>query len=272
MRLAALCLLVPWLTACSVLQGLRALSPEDAGMENVSGEIWVEPAMSRSQRETLLEATRTARMQLERAYGPLRTRPRLIACVTETCYKGFGQQRTRAVSFGDSAILLSPRGLTAGFIAHEWSHAELYARLGGATGALCRDMPRWFDEGLAVVLSEDPDYGESAYQRATNLGLPMPGADELRTRAQWQVAVGKYGDALRGGEPGATHPPVTYAAAGHWVREWYACAGPGGLAHLIAAVAAGAPFDTSWRDSARGAGCAREAPAATIPEIRPRAQ
>jgi hypothetical protein len=51
----------------------------------------------------------------------------------------------------------SPRGADVVIAVHELAHAELHRRIGVVT-TLSRSVPRGFDEGLAVVVSDDPRY------------------------------------------------------------------------------------------------------------------
>ena len=56
---------------------------------------------------------------------------------------------------------LSPRGLNWHFIAHEWSHAEMWTRL---SLPAWKRMPQWFDDGIAVAISEAPEHSEPHWQ------------------------------------------------------------------------------------------------------------
>lgn len=54
----------------------------------------------------------------------------------------------------DRAVMLSPRGIDVAIAAHEMSHVELHERLGRAP----EQVPRWFDEGFAVLVADDRRY------------------------------------------------------------------------------------------------------------------
>ena len=125
MRYRAILILLPLLAllaGCSVLQGGKLFAPETFGFERIA------------------------------AYGSVEPRPIVHACITEQCLESFGGKGTFAKVYGNR-ILLSPRGLTWHFIAHEWSHAEMLTRLGFFAW---RRMPQWFDDGVAVAISEAP--------------------------------------------------------------------------------------------------------------------
>jgi hypothetical protein len=145
-------------------------------------------------------------------------------------------------------ILLSPRGLNWHFLAHEWSHAEMSTRL---TLFAWKRMPQWFDEGLAVALSEAPEHSENHWQFLINANIPRPTRDELLTYQslqQWLAGVHRFGDdknfeRVAQGQP--TLSPV-YAAAGHEVRPWLAQVGSHGLLHLIQLMNEGADFEAAY--------------------------
>jgi hypothetical protein len=79
------------------------------------------------------------------------------------------------------AVMLSPRGIDAVIAAHELAHVELHERLGSHAG----HVPQWFDEGLAVLVSDDPRYlrPETAVDRclvASDEALPATLPEWLR--------------------------------------------------------------------------------------------
>src|SRR5438477_353568 len=62
--------------------------------------------------------------------------------------------QTLGISFLDWVIVLSPHVRDGVAITHELTHVELHNRLGPKMFA----VPAWFDEGLAVNVSDDPHY------------------------------------------------------------------------------------------------------------------
>lgn len=138
--------------------------------------------------------------------------------------------------------MLSPRALSSTWIAHEWSHVEIFARLGGP-----RDVPAWFDEGLAVVLSEEPTQSESVCTVARESGVPIPTIEELITPEQWIDAIGRYQDNTKN----PNRLPVVYAFAGCEVRRWYLLVGHSGLNVLIEQLRAGHTFESAFASISR---------------------
>jgi hypothetical protein len=112
---------------------------------------------------------------------------------------------------------------------HELSHLEFHNRLGFIRTVL-RDVPQWFDEGVAVVVSDDPRYlGKSTGDRC-----PVdPDGDLPARRAAW--IHGASNDQL-------------YAKAACRVSRWIAAkGGSAAVTHLISQVANGTDFDNAYR-------------------------
>ena len=84
-------------------------------------------------------------------------KPTVLICTTERCYRhaeGKGGV-AKALSWSTRLLLVSPRGLGATIISHELTHIEFRNILGITSYA---QVPSWFDEGLAVYVSNDLRY------------------------------------------------------------------------------------------------------------------
>ncbi len=229
------------LSGCGSLHGVRMLSPAGFGMEAVNPALFVEPAMRAEQRQTLQRQIELGRAQAERFYGGITTAPYVVACVTAECDARFGGFGERATAFGDTAIRLSPNGLAAALVAHEWSHAELYRRVGGAWRV--NRIPRWFDEGVAVVVADEPRHSPANWQEIERRGMATPALTELVSRSDWTAAVQRYGE-TRVDDPDNLR--LVYSTAGHALRQWLVCAGPAGVLKVLAAVRAGEDFEPAY--------------------------
>lgn len=243
-----LLLLLNLIGGCSLLQGSKLLAPENFGMTAVTPSIYVEAGADEATRLKLRDAMEKAESAIRAAYGSVNSRPIVHACISEGCYEAFGGRSSVAKVYGDR-ILLSPRGLNWHFLAHEWSHAEMRSRL--ALSAWWR-MPQWFDEGVAVAVSEAPEHSENHWQFLVTSNVTRPTREELhtyRSLRQWLNAVHRYGedeniDRKAKGEPEIR--PV-YSAAGHELRPWLARAGSAGLLHFIAHLNGGEEFESAYQ-------------------------
>lgn len=233
-------------SGCSVIQSGKLLAPESFGLIPIAPNIYVEKGMDNAIQVKLREGTGKAEEALHAAYGSVNSRPNIHACATEKCYESFGGRGEKAKVFGNR-ILLSPRGLNWHLTAHEWSHSEMSTRL---SPFAWKRMPQWFDEGVAVVISEAPEHSESHWQYLVAKNIGRPTSEELhtlRSLKEWINAYDHYDknkiERMVKGEPEIS--PV-YAAAGHELRPWLAKVGSQGLLAFIARMNEGADFEAAY--------------------------
>jgi hypothetical protein len=198
----------------------------------------VEHAATQEQRGHMLLMRDEARARLSEVMSEVRSNPVLVFCVTAACYQGFGGGTPRAKTFGDHRVLMGPDGMTTAYLAHEWWHAELYARLGFWSW---QKVPVWFNEGVAVWVSQDPRYGEDMYQRVLAQGIEPPSLKELEGLDGFNAAIRRYGDHLWASRP-ADAVTVVYPAAAHEVNRWIGLVGVSGLRALVEGVRRGQDF------------------------------
>ncbi|MER6948556.1 hypothetical protein ABT294_31510 [Nonomuraea sp. NPDC000554] len=201
-------------TTCPGCYGLTELRPG----------VYTEEGLSAGQRSQVAQATEAATERVAGFYGSRRSSPRLLVCVTDECYRHIGGGRERGIAVLDRSVMLSPRGVDAVIASHEMSHVELHARLSSGV-----EVPQWFDEGLAVVVSDDRRY--LAPPSAPDRCLAEPGASLPITLDEWLHAAGT--DAS------------TYAKAACGVSRWLRSNGDrDGLLKLIDRLNAGESFDS----------------------------
>lgn len=235
------------LTGCGAIHSARMWFPKASGMDEISPQLYVEPSMSAEQRQALQRQIDLGRAAVAAFFGEVTAKPYIVACLTDDCDQRFGSYGQRAAAYGDLAIRLSAKGLTAPLIAHEWSHAEVYRRAGGWRYA--RQIPRWFDEGIAVVVANEPRHSEDNWRQIQQQGLAVPPLGELQSFSDWGGAVRQYGE-TEGDVPGNRH--VVYTTAGHELRRFLACAGPKGVQAVLDALREGAAFDRAYASAQSG--------------------
>lgn len=197
--------------------------PSCMGFEEIGDNIYVDQAMPSAQRNEVAVHIRESAEAVESFFGGLTVRPMIFACSSEQCYQSLGGKTARAAAFGATAIRLSPRGLNDAIAKHELTHIEFHARLGMWT--TMRRLPVWFDEGLAVLVSQDPRY--IGPQSATSTS----GSEvrEITSLRQWNMVARDDGQR-------------TYSAAYQEVKTWYDKEGHAGLLMLIERLKQGASF------------------------------
>lgn len=224
------------------------LPPTLLGMELVAPNAFVNKDMSPQQRKQFSKLVPEAKKRIELFYGGVNSEPQILGCSTETCYTRIGGFKARAVAFGAFGkykLLLSPKGLTTPLLTHEWSHAELRTRVGGFSGM--RSIPHWFDEGLAVAVSEEPSHSEEVWKFIVAANMTTPRLQDLESLRGWLDASRTFGDAdYASGAPRKLC--VVYATAGHEVRRWQQIAGRKGLLQLIERIRAGEDFQSVYKE------------------------
>jgi hypothetical protein len=185
------------------------------GLERVRPGLHVEPGVDADRRAQVSAAVDEGTQRVAAFFGGLRSTPDFLACLTDPCYARIGGGGERGIAVLNRAVMLSPRGIDPVIAAHELTHVELHTRLGG------RPVPQWFDEGLAVLVSDDARYLRPGGDRC----LVEPAGPLPNTLDAW----------LRG----ASADPQLYAQAACAVTRWTAGHDPRAL---IADLAAGGAF------------------------------
>ncbi|MBZ4021611.1 hypothetical protein CKO11_03950 [Rhodobacter sp. TJ_12] len=141
-----------------VLRG--AVCPSCYGLEQVSPVLFVEAEMPAHARHALLAQLDQAHRKIAQIFGPAQAHLRILACETDACDRRLGGRGAAAVTYSlgaYSVVRLAPRGLSPTILTHELTHTETHARL-GVLRQVGQRMPTWMDEGIAVIVSDDPRY------------------------------------------------------------------------------------------------------------------
>jgi hypothetical protein len=211
-------------------RGLTLLAPSVAGFAQAAPDVWVERGASESTRNTVVRAVALANDRVRGFYGVQAGRPVVLVCSSVSCFRLHGGIGHGTTYFGNR-VLLGPSALNVVKMTHELSHVELAARV-GALRVLLR-VPQWFDEGLAVMISDDPAFDEQRWLSATVGGTSAPDFGRLATLRGW-LAVTKVDGQL------------SYGTARHEVSRWYARVGLGGLERLFVLLRKGSAFDAAY--------------------------
>ncbi|GAA2608007.1 hypothetical protein [Paractinoplanes durhamensis] len=157
-------------------------------------------------------------------YGARLSEPRVLICSTASCYDRLGGGGEKGRALRNWSLMLSPAGINPTIATHELSHVEFHERLGSASGK----VPQWFDEGLAVLVSDDARYLRPASQ-SDRCKLPYDEARPVIDADWWTAAA-----------DGVDRP---YLQAGCVVSRWAgANGGPAAVLDLITKLRAGADW------------------------------
>jgi hypothetical protein len=151
LRIALLAALAVPLAAWAFFRPIRVLAPELAGVQCYSGDVCTDDP----QRVSEALAFKFEAVQfVERKVGRVENVPRMIFCSTPACEKSFGFTGNASYNVGTNGLVVASRGWQNYFLRHELIHHIQGERLGAIR--LWLFTPKWFIEGMAYSLSEDP--------------------------------------------------------------------------------------------------------------------
>ncbi|MEV1003773.1 hypothetical protein [Nonomuraea sp. NPDC050202] len=164
-------------TAIAFPSVVATTCPGCYGLERLRPGLYVEPDLPQAQRRRVIQVIEQADERVRDFFAGRTSSPDVLVCLTDDCYRRIGGGRERGIAVLNRAVMLSPRGVDPVIASHELTHVELHARLGDGR------VPQWFDEGLAVLVSDDPRYLAPTGDRClldTHRPLPATLADWLR--------------------------------------------------------------------------------------------
>lgn len=211
-----------------------SLAAED-GLVEIAPRIYVDRAVDPAHVSQLLNLVDKARVRADFFYGELVSSPDILFCSSMECYRKFG-----GIGLGythGNTILISPYGWRAAIVSHEISHVELAARLGGEPEIL-DNIPQWFDEGIAVMVSMAHEFSDEAWAEACGKGEGSPRLRELESMAGWNHVTGVNGANMQ----------LSYGTARQEVSRWHAAVGPKGLENLIQALKSRQDFHVAYQN------------------------
>lgn len=136
--------------AWAIIKPTRVVAPELTGLSCISDFICIDDA---SRYQEALALYDEALNFVDTTVGLIERKPRVIFCSTENCLQSFGLGRRAGITMGTFGIAISPRAWKPYYVRHEMIHHLQNERLGMIKA--WRE-PKWFIEGMAYSLSEDP--------------------------------------------------------------------------------------------------------------------
>ena len=134
--------------------GLKGFTPVFFGMKKINENIYSQIQTTDFEETNLKAVVDSAMDSIKVHFGSLKSKPYIIACSDEACYRRFTGERSRGKTFFDFWIVLSPRGRNVMILTHELTHSEVHKRIGFYSTFF--EIPTWLDEGYATWLSHDP--------------------------------------------------------------------------------------------------------------------
>jgi hypothetical protein len=204
------------------------LCPACSGFREIAPRMYVDQKATDTQIDAALQRFSDAE-ELVLNFCPERTsNPVLLLCLSGEC-GGRGLPRPLAMAYSDLLIFVYPDGATPTIFAHELAHTELHQRVGSSYRIFSQAVPSWFDEGLAVYISQDSRYLEVEESVVTGCKVgdwPQPPSDQRVFRRR-----------------GATEAEAIYTASACKVIDWLDDhGGAPAVLSLLSEVRAGSSF------------------------------
>ena len=210
-----------------------AVCPICFGFEKIESGIYVQSGMPVEEQALTKRVLVLAENRIRYFYGDIEYHPRVLICATQKCIGRIGGGDATSGSVGAFVLLLGPKGMNEIDISHELSLIEVSGRI-GIYHSIMDTVPAWFDEGVAVVASDAPEF--AALAKANQNGCLNTPTDHLPVdKTRWFEEASKY--------------PFIYAQAGCRVAEWMATRGGShGISRLLARIAKGESFDRAYAE------------------------
>lgn len=225
-------LIISWLTSCTHTISSDAVNEK---MLLIAPHVFVDKTMPSTRQQHFLNNLQIARQKIQRFFGAVTANPTVYACITPSCYHLFGGVKAKAKTYGDSQVLLTAEGLDHITLTHELAHIELHKRIGDKQA--WHKIPMWFDEGLAVLIAEDPYYHPAQWQQMIAYNAKMNALNTLSTRRELNklVTERQWISAVQQGQR-------PYGTAHKAVQNWYSTHGHQALEALILHMKQGKDF------------------------------
>ena len=138
-------------SALAFYKPTRVIVPQFFGVECFNENICIDDKARLAEAETLRAEAITF---VIKNIGAISKVPRFIFCCREECARKFGLYGAAAYNVGTYGIVIRTKGWEPHFVRHELIHHLQNERLGSIKASFL--MPKWFVEGMAYALSDDP--------------------------------------------------------------------------------------------------------------------
>jgi hypothetical protein len=149
-RLLLLGMLCIPVAAWAFFKPVRVVAPELAGLSCIKDTLCTDDVSRYQEAAKLYDE---ALHFVDSSVGSIENKPRIIFCNSDTCFQSFGLGKRSGATIGTFGIVISPRAWKPYYVRHEMIHHLQNEKLGIIKA--WRE-PKWFMEGMAYSLSEDP--------------------------------------------------------------------------------------------------------------------
>jgi hypothetical protein len=228
-----LALLMLGLGLLLVRPAVAVVCPQCFGLSKAADGLYVESAMSPAARSHAAGVISAAQQDVASFFSEERFKPRALVCATDACYQRIGGAPGSGTGIlGSFALVVSPEAVNKVAVTEALAHVEMRGRVGTwkmQMGA----VPEWFEQGLAVVVADDPLYIKPPTHADRCLAGSFP--DMPATPSEWQDELQQEGDVL-------------YAQSACQTVMWVGShGGSSAVTALLTKVASGTTFQDAFR-------------------------
>lgn len=134
-----------------------AICPSCFGFEHLQGQIFVQHGMTDKDKSKATYLLIDAENRIKDFYGSVKYNPRVLVCVTSRCIRRLGGGGADMGSIGPYVMLLSLQNVSVIDVSRLLALIEIQGRI-GVRHMLMGSVPAWFEEGVAVLVSDDPQF------------------------------------------------------------------------------------------------------------------
>ncbi len=149
-RLLLISMLCIPVAAWALIKPVRVVAPELTGISCINDTLCTDEVSRYQEAAKLYDE---ALHFVDSSVGLIGHKPRVIFCNSDACSQSFGLGRRAGITIGTFGIAISPRAWKPYYVRHEMIHHLQNEKLGMINA--WRE-PKWFMEGMAYCLSEDP--------------------------------------------------------------------------------------------------------------------
>lgn len=135
-----------------------ALCPACFGLQVTDAGIVVQSGTDAGRQAELAEMTAQAAAHVATELGQIGTRYRVIYCADPDCAARLRVDGAAGLTISTplgAVVYIAPQGAVPEILRHELAHVAIHHRA-GVMASLNGRLPAWLDEGLAVIVSDDP--------------------------------------------------------------------------------------------------------------------
>lgn len=134
-----------------------AICPGCFGFEHLQGQIYVQHGMSDKDKSKAIHLLIDAENRIKDFYGSVKYKPRVLVCATARCIRRLGGGGADMGSIGPYVMLLSLQSVNVIDVSRLLALVDIQGRM-GVRHVLVGSVPAWFEEGVAVLVSDDPQF------------------------------------------------------------------------------------------------------------------